>query len=127
MSQNIVSKELAAMLKEVGYSLPTHHYYHPKVKDAWHSIEPVNYNTQIGLSDLYISAPDLNSVCDWLREVHGLHIYEIQDKYGKWQYLIEEVPRTPKVWHNMNYAIYELAQTAAITHAIQLLTDKMGK
>lgn len=67
-----VSREQAVRLKEVGYDVPTSQNYdnaHLGIRGEDENI-PINWNKH---SEVY-SAPTLDNVCRWLREVHGLHV-----------------------------------------------------
>lgn len=83
-----VNFELAKLLKEKGYDLPTAHGYDEKGRyyrdDVTHS---VNYNT-IPYSDLVSSAPTIAEVVMWLYEKRGIWISVDYDHEIQWYYNI---------------------------------------
>jgi len=115
-----VDYNTAVTLKSKGYDVPCMYYMTSNGTEMTPSMPPRNHNRDHYL----LSQPTLAEAADWLREKKGLHVYCLQDKHGKWQYMIEEVPRTRKVWHNMNYETYPLSLSSAITKALTILKDR---
>lgn len=124
----ICTFEQAVALKEAGFDKPTFYYYHPKVEKVWHSLALISYNTQEGLSDLYVSAPTLHEAADFLRGC-DLHIrIEPNRKWDSWDYFIDRKESTPICNPSLCLDTYSLALSAGITRALELLTtQKSGK
>jgi hypothetical protein len=85
MEQNRVSLQQAKMLKEVGYDVPCAYVYSNRDREI-----VLNYEESNSENSENISRPTLNEVCDWLREVHGLHVYAVYFLL-QWKSLIQDL------------------------------------
>ena len=73
----IVSLEIAKLLKEVGFDIETSKFYFNKYRtisenstEALMSNNSINWNAE-SVNDFYYSAPTIASVVDWIFETYG--------------------------------------------------------
>lgn len=123
MELQIVNREIASQLKELGFDWVPQEVYSITREDN----TLFNYGEVLdGDNELY--APYQSLVCKWLRKIHNIHVIIdvwIGAKYT-FSYNLRECGgkrdiRTPD---SGNYATYELAEEAGIIKAIKLLKEK---
>lgn len=95
-----VSYEVALLLKEKEFDIPTHTFYNPKKSCFLLKLDPCLINRNAGVQ---ISAPSHQMVMKWLREIHKIDIdiisrlslnadndhnysYVIKHQYDKYHY-----------------------------------------
>lgn len=96
--EDYVSFEVAKLLKEAGFDVPTSTHYSNR-GDVWQSSAPEDYNDD--KSCKACSRPTQALAARWLREVYGIHVMinpyydcsvdadgEIVDKRMYWGYMI---------------------------------------
>lgn len=85
-----VKYELAKLLKEKGFDIPTLYFYLDGSLKYNHSIKPRNSNVLLGTLD--VSAPTIAEVVMWIYEKHGIWI-EVQCPdvlYELWSYTVHK-------------------------------------
>ena len=144
MKEEYVTYEQAVKLKELGFDLEVNHYYDDEKdlvesladynnEDSYHSSETAYDDFNHGYCDeVFCSAPTLSQAQAWLRD-KGIHIalnpYSISpDRYDGdnyfWSFELYQVPTGG--WLKVNgggFDTYELALSAGIDKALELLTD----
>lgn len=116
-----VSFEVAKLLKEKGFDVPTHVFYNPK-KDYILKFDPCLIDRNAGI---YVSAPTHQMVLAWLREVHNIHI-DICSNWDVIHWIYQVFVITPRTAHNsyvdkILYTSYEQAVEAGIKYALENL------
>ena len=149
MKEEYVTYECAVKLKELGFAEKVNHGYLKKIciepklsvgdlKEV-HSKVPKNYNdnrkgAEKGL--FFYSAPRLDQAAAWLREVKGIHISvnpymgydvdadgELYNEYPSWGFELMDVASADFMNDaGGNHTSYELALSAGIDAALELLT-----
>jgi hypothetical protein len=133
MENNVVSIEVAKLLKKLKYRIPTFHYYEPqgnvvsKVLQGYFSevdMDMILTNFNDEDYEGYYSAPYLFCVNRWLREKHKHHVHPYPNMKGKWQYqLITFVGGIPYVSINSRkyFHTYEDALDAGIHDILNVI------
>lgn len=70
INEDYVSFEIAKLLKEKGFNIPTHTFYNTK-KDYILKFDPCLIDRNAGI---YVSAPTLQKAMKWLREMYNIYI-----------------------------------------------------
>ena len=137
MKENYCSFEQAVKLKELGFAEKVNHASLKKISiepelsvgdlKEVHSKDPKNHNdnrkgAEKGL--FFYSAPALHIAQKWLREVKGIHV-EPHFQYGTiFKVVIQSETKYLYKTLDKGYDTYELALSAGIDVALELLTDK---
>lgn len=141
MKEHYTTYSQAVKLKELGFAEKVNHAYLKKISiepelsvgdlKEVHSKDPKNYNdnrkgTEKGL--FFYSAPRLDQAAAWLREVKGWDITSIPTlaEYGEKKYRWDICHWYKPEYGNCSNGIfdtYELALSAGIDAALELLTD----
>lgn len=122
MKETLVTFEIAAMLKEAGFDVPTSNYFSDKV--ACELSSPDNFNRDTWAPG-YCSRPDVNTVCDWLYDARGMHI-AVSPSGSKWGYIIYTQINS-MTWDDKNWGVHSsrsTARTAAIKKALLILKNR---
>ena len=138
MKEHYVTYEQSQILKRLGFKEETTHYYVNFKSDGevklWSCNPPENHNARLSINEV-CSAPRLDQAQKWLREGKGIMIEpfaSIPDKM--WAYRLYHtkgekfgmtlvIPNKSIVVYEFNS--YELALSAGIDKALELLTDKL--
>lgn len=124
MELEIVSKEIATELKELGFNWKCNRFYFPLLQ--W----LCSYEDYEGNCDIKIPAPTQALVCKWFREVKHIKVLTKHSDIGTYNYEIRIVTEPNQIgkWErigNINsYNTYELAEEAGIIKAIEILKNK---
>ena len=123
MELQIVNKEIAIQLKELGFDWEVNAYYkeelYEQVKNELYK-DCCSNNFSQYIDD--ISAPTQALVCKWLRDVHNINISIISISTKELQYYYDIIQLN--VSHDIPYNTYELAEEAGILKAIEILKSK---
>jgi len=129
ITEDYVNKEIALLLREKGFDEPTLYHYNGDNKEPNHTIDyDLIKNSE---AKEFCSAPTLQMVLKWLREVHKIEIwvhYDI-DKitwWGECNPMYEEDEENSNTFQsllNFDYPskTYEEACEAAIKHCLEHL------
>ncbi len=126
-----VTYEQAKELKSAGFDVPVGRGFivvegHSAPSELDWGID--NYNRTITKWDMVqatYSAPALHTVCDWLREVKGLHV--MVDIYnGGWAYTITQIKPLKQLTEQIDddtifYDSHDSALSAAIDYVLTIL------
>jgi hypothetical protein len=126
MELQLCDFEQSVKLKEIGFDWEGYKYY-DNLKYLNHAPHRSNYNDVSAI----VSAPTIALALMWLREVKGLLIYVV-DAYNStnerhYHYYVRDLNKAetaPACSRHQGNATYAQAETAALTHALKLLTDK---
>lgn len=123
-----VSFEQAKDLKELGFDWECNHWYHPL--EAYKVFESVSHSNHNSFDRPY-SAPSLSQAQKWLREVKGIALNIIAHDGGFYQWESIFLPKAPVPVFidfidpdNNLYDTYELALSAGIDKALELLKEE---
>ena len=130
MKEEYVSYEQSQALKRLGFKEETTHYYVNFKSDGeiklWSCNPPDNHNARLSTNEV-CSAPRLDQAQKWLREVKKWIIY-IVPEYDRIRHqclwAVKHHPFTIASGLTELYTTYELALSAGIDAALELLTDK---
>ncbi len=123
-----VTKDQAIALKEAGYDWDADAFYWnlPDSHELMQDSQFKNWNKLGG----YFSAPDLDTVSRWLREVKGLHVVSVPDvgcHDKRWCYK-GYVRREDGSWDyegiSKSYRTHDLALSAGIDKALNILKER---
>jgi hypothetical protein len=124
MQLQLVSKEIAIKLQELGFDWKTNWYYRHDFNT------PVEYYVEPNKP--LIRAPEQALVCKWLREVHKIRIF-VKYAEGNGTYNFEiRIPK-PNTWEMERIGnigskeTYEQAEEAGILKAIEILNGQLDK
>ena len=140
MKEEYVTYEQSQTLKRLGFAEKVNHAYLKKISiepdlsigdlKEVHSKVPKNYNdTRKGAEKglFFYSAPRLDQAQKWLREKHNLSVEPICNMVRQWNVNVCEIDNFgTAVYSKMNLDSYELALSAGIDAALELLTDKLN-
>ena len=120
MKEECVTYEQAQALKRLGFRDEVFGYY-----DEFGRLG-INTQTDYNVNwDYFISAPTLSHAQKWLRENHCLSVEPICNMVRQWNVNVCEIDNFgTAVYSKMNLDTYELALSAGIDAALELLTDK---
>ena len=120
--EHYVSLEVAKLLKEVGFNWDTYSAYN---KDGMFTDKNRSILTWNDFANYY-SAPTLDVVQRWLRELKGIFICttpEIKDYYATWNFYI--CNEQGLFYENEVYFLtYEEAQEMGIKKALEMILEK---
>ena len=134
MKEEYVSFEQAVKLKELGFDWRTYAYYSEKDRMCRQSVS-LDHNANDGGKKELCSAPTLALAQKWLREEKGVLVWVTPDKQpidddysdieltGEWWWEVDGRVREDS---GDTYKSYELALSAGIDAALELLTDKLN-
>jgi len=106
----------AVALKEKGFDEKCESFYQVGYEAVRHVLPTQNWNW---FND-YLNAPDLYTVCDWLRDKHDLHLSV--RAIGKWyDCMIQGTKDGEELYDTGAGTTHDLALSAAITHALTLI------
>lgn len=116
-----VSLEVAKLLKEAGFDWDTYSAYN---KDGMFTDKNRSILTWNDFANYY-SAPTLDVVQRWLREVHHLHITIFSSSQESWMFRITKQHQSLEdgVYEEDFYS-YEEAQEAGIKKALEKILEK---
>lgn len=132
MKEDIVSFELAKLLKEIGFNWKTHTYYDDMGESTANlfKAECKDRNTlckSIGL----ISAPTLSLAQRWFREIHNIDIeprlsnQKVKSYYFSIQSYDKNLLFRKELAHtNRRFSSYEKALEAGLLEACKILKEK---
>ncbi|MBD5242093.1 MAG: hypothetical protein HDS59_08465 [Barnesiella sp.] len=143
MKEEYVTYEQAVKLKELGFAEKVNHAYLKKISiepelsvgdlKEVHSKDPKNYNDNrkgAGKGLFFYSAPRLDQAQKWLIDTKKLHVLPHLENVNKPDYVcIITLMRKEcmRITDNGRYfSAYELALSAGIDAALELLTDKLN-
>lgn len=121
--EDYVSYEQAVKLKEFGFKDKCNAYYwtEDKTFECTNSIIHKNSDT----CQTVVIAPYLWQAQKWLREKHNLSVEPISNIARQWNANVCEINNFGvAVYSRMSLATYELALSAGIDAALELLTNK---
>lgn len=133
-----VTKQLAIKLKQAGFDVPVFGRYYQLIDDNKiyyslsaknHSYSPVNVANDNTVKDVFVSAPTLYEVTDWLRERHGLHVVaEFIITHEEWAYCIQNLKTGQFNTQNQNLTGWSYAEAlaAGIEHAVDEVLKRMN-
>ena len=125
ITEDYVSFETAKLLKEKGFDDNCASLY--DLRNGEFSQRGVGYIFNNGQWDNFITAPTLQMVMKWLREVHNLEIYPYHVMFqenNKWWYEIEKVTKgcsNCQYEEEPIYSTYEEACESAIKYCLENL------
>ena len=121
MKEECVTYEQAQALKRLGFRDEVFGYY-----DEFGRLG-INTQTDYNVNwDYFISAPTLSHAQKWLREVKGIHV-EPHFQYGTiFKVVIQSETKYLYKTLDKGYDTYELALSAGIDVALELLTDRLN-
>lgn len=124
MNKQLVTKNVGALLKEFSFDWKVIHWYYVKQSDRVNSYRhPSFQNHNAHNSKHRISAPDLFTVEQWLREVHNLHIALIpSSELAYWKVRVY----SSDGYENMTgtFDAHDSALSAGISYCLTLLKEK---
>lgn len=153
MKEEYVTYEQSQALKRLGFAEKVNHAYLKKISiepelsvgdlKKVHSEDPKNYNDNrkdAGKGLFFYSAPRLDQAQKWLREQCGIHISANPysdtsddadgnkcDEWHYWSFELMHVPNGDFFEDSKGeFDSYELALSAGIDAALELLTDKLN-
>lgn len=130
MKEEYVTHEQSQALKRLGFDWKTYEYYFKKDNIYRQSVS-LDHNTNNGGIKEVCSAPTLALAQKWLRDTKGLHVLPHLENVNKPDYVcIVTLMRKESVRITDNgryFPIYELALSAGIDAALELLTNKLNK
>ena len=130
------NEQQSKLLKAAGYDVPCREYYHNGVF-CQHRNNAYNYNGRAMVGEC-ASAPTLNDVCDWLRDVKGYHVSATFDGcygtngsrvwFGAITVINSGASSYPVILSNskgsyIHFPAHDLAQSAAIDKCLQILNE----
>ena len=135
MKENYCSFEQAVKLKDLGFAEKVNHAYLKKISiepelsvgdlKEVHSKDPKNYNDNrkgAGKGLFFYSAPALHIAQTWLREVKHIYVYPEINCLKKWFAKAVDIERNEDlIWDGTMFDTYELALSAGIDKALELL------
>ena len=133
-----VSLEVAKLLKEAGFDWECREYYYNFTTTGWSLSFDDNFVTWNSWSERRISAPTLEVVQKWLREVKHLDIsihydptiksqpyvyfiYDVEEKFNDIFGIISPVTHS---YSDGYFYTYEEAQEAGIKKALEIILEK---
>lgn len=126
MMEDYVSFEQAKTLKELGFDWECNHWFHPL--ELYKVLESVSYCNHNRFTRPY-SAPTLAQTQKWLREVKGIALNILAHDGGGYHWESIFLPVGPEFGDfigpdNNLYDTYELALSAGIDKALELLKEE---
>lgn len=116
-----VSLEVAKLLKEAGFDCDTYSAYN---KDGMFTDKNRSILTWNDFANYY-SAPTLDVVQRWLREVHHLHITIFSSSQESWMFRITKQHQSLEDGvYEEDFYTYEEAQEAGIKKALEIILEK---
>lgn len=116
-----VSLEVAKLLKEAGFDWDTYSAYN---KDGMFTDKNRSILTWNDFANYY-SAPTLDVVQRWLREVHHLHITIFSSSQESWMFRITKQHQSLEDGvYEEDFYTYEEAQEAGIKKALEIILEK---
>ena len=120
MKEEYVTYEQSQALKRLGFRDEVFGYYDEFGRLGVQAQTDYNVNW-----DYFISAPTLSHAQKWLREVKGIHV-EPHFQYGTiFKVVIQSETKYLYKTLDKGYDTYELALSAGIDAALELLTNKL--
>ena len=124
ITEDYCSFELSKLLKEKGFDVPCKYAWHGGIKKPDFHRHSINFNggNYKDLRTKWYSAPTHQMAMKWLREVHGLNIFVIQDEENQncFRAIIQS-----KLLINGRYGLnretYEEAVDAALKYSLENL------
>ena len=123
MKEEYVSYSQAVKLKELGFDYKCNAYYwtEDKTFECTNSIIHKNSDT----CQTVVMAPFLWQAQTWLREKHNLSVEPISNIARQWNTNVCEIDNFGvPVYSQMNLKTFELALSAGIDKALEILTNK---
>lgn len=131
--ETYVSLETAKLLKKAGFDWGCFFYYENKKLRGNYKDSPNNMNaSNIWQEERYCSAPTLEVVQKWLREVKAMHIcVKPNEASANCKYFVTVIVNDTK-WGNLQddnrktimFDTYEEAQEAGIKKALEIILEK---
>lgn len=116
-----VSLEVAKLLKEAGFDWDTYSAYN---KDGMFTDKNRSILTWNDFANYY-SAPTLDVVQRWLREVHHLHITIFSSSQESWMFRITKQHQSLEDGvYEEDFYTYEEEQEAGIKKALEIILEK---
>ena len=128
MKEEYVTYEQAVKLKELGFDWEVNKVYHRPSTLAewelfpWHS----GYNDWNNEGKFYISAPTLSLAQKWLREVKRIIVEPHFQYESVFRFVVQSESRCIYKLFDERCKTYELALSAGIDKALEILTDKLN-
>ena len=134
-----VSLEVAKLLKDAGFDWECKEYYYNFATTGWSLSFDDNFVNWNSWSERYISAPTLEVVQKWLREVKHLDIsihydptiksqpyvyfiYDVEEKFNDILGIISPITHS---YSDGYFYKYEEAQEAGIKKALEMILEKV--
>lgn len=122
----VVNKTLAITLKTLGFNYPTTYFFYEPLEPLCSSLKDADYNNYRIEGSNHISAPFLDHVEKWLRDIHNIRninvfsIYE-NNVFKEWGFIqgLLTFDNMRDALKNGRFDTYEKAQEAAIISIIK--------
>ena len=118
-----VSYEIAELLKEKEFDIPTYTFYNPAKKPYWLKLDPCLINRNAGVQ---ISAPSHQMVMKWLREKYKIFIeigvsIDLNEVYHYSFIILDKICKYLKRGDKVFYRTYEETCEASIKYTLENL------
>lgn len=119
-----ISLEVAKLLKEAGFDWECCYCYDAVTKDFLDDNEG-KFNFNEGDDNDFYSAPTLDVVQRWLREIHHLHITIFSSSQESWMFRITKPhQKLEDGVYGEDFYTFEEAQEAGIKKALEIILEK---
>ena len=128
MKENYCSFEQAVKLKELGFDERTTYEYSEIVEGSGREEWDEDEQRMMFIEDInYYPKLRLDQAQKWLREVKHIYVYPEINCLKKWFAKAVNMERNEDlIWEGTMFDTYELALSAGIDAALELLTDKLN-